>query len=52
MAQSCKDACVVCREQRATAKESGMKRINAAKFFLVGAMMCGMAVGSSAEVVA
>lgn len=29
-----------------------MKRINAAKVFLVGAMVCGMAAGSSAEVVA
>ena len=52
MDRSCKDTCVVCREQRVTAKESGMKRINAAKVFLVGAMMCGMAVGTSAEVVA
>ena len=27
MARSCKDTCVVCREQRVTEKESGMKRI-------------------------
>ena len=35
-----------------TEKENGMKRIIAAKGFLVGMLVCGMAAGASAEVVA
>jgi len=39
-------------EQREPEKESGIRRINAAKRFLIGAVACGMAAGGSAGIVA